>query len=243
MSRIIRIAISVAVLLACVAPALAAPRGARTGSERRQVPREDVLDAQRHADAWQALRGIVRRNALGPAGGRDGDLWPTIGEAVAAPDRPWVVWSRYNGTEYDLAYTRWSERAWLPARWIEGGDAIDPTAGVGDDLDPALDFDRAGRPMVAWWRDEGGAGRVYFSLYLASRWLEAIPVSEVSVDARYPSVELVGTDTVRVSFDTPEGRVRHTIRFLPPDTITDDLNPLDFRFRTDKIEVIKQNDD
>ncbi len=68
------------------------------------------------------------------------------------------------------------------------------------------------------------------------------PISELATDARYPNVEVVSNDTIRVSFDTPEGRVRHTIHFLPPDTITDDLNPLDFRFRTDLIEVVKQND-
>ena len=130
----------------------------------------------------------------------------------------------------------------MPADWVDGARAVDATGGTADDLDPAIDFDRTGRPIVAWWRDEGGQGRVYFSVFLASRWLEPMPITTPGVDAREPTIEVVGGTIIRVSFDTPSGRIRHTIRFQPPVTITDDLNPLDFRFRTDLIEVLKQPD-
>ena len=53
-------------------------------------------------------------------------------------------------------------------------------------------------------------------------------VSEPGVDARNPRIRITGANTVIVIYDTPEGVVEQLIEFDMPDTITDDINPLDF---------------
>lgn len=170
------------------------------------------------------------KQALNPGGDLNGDLWPFIGESPVAPHLPWVVWSRRNGTQYDLAWSRWTRRAgWSQIDWVEA-DA------TGDDLDAEVTFDVGGRPHVVWWRNEGGTGRVYLNIYLtcpaastscSSRWLGTYPVSDGALDSRFPTVEVQPDGSIRVEFETSEGLVSQLVTFSVPDTITDDINPLD----------------
>ena len=64
-------------------------------------------------------------------------------------------------------------------------------------LDPALTLDLSGRPYVAWWRDEQGIGRVYLSLFLDTRWMDPLAVSDAGIDSRYPAVAVDGEVVTR----------------------------------------------
>ena len=58
-----------------------------------------------------------------------------------------------------------------PIRFLVTEDVV-----PGDDLDPdVVPSIVDGRPFVAWWRNEGGVGQVYVSLFLSTRWSEAYP--------------------------------------------------------------------
>ncbi len=174
-------------------------------------------------EIWTAIepeRGTVRVSALNPHGDEYGDQWPTIVENVVAPHHPWVIWSRFNGQNYDLAWSRWSTRGWDPVRWVE------QNATAGDDLDADLVFNQVGRPYVVWSREsEDGRGQVFLSLFLESRWMDAFPISDPGIDARYPTIEVLGPRRMQVEFETPFGSMTQMVYFNRPVTITDDINP------------------
>jgi hypothetical protein len=163
------------------------------------------------------LRG--RTVPLNVDGDLEGDLWPEIGESVVAPHHPWVVWSRDNGEDFDLIWSRWSDRGWEAVQWLE------PEPALGDDLDPSVSFDPDGRPYLVWWRDEYGLGQVYFSMFLATQWMGGFVLTNPSVDARYPTINMLGFGEFEVTYDTPSGAVTQLVAFDWPVTITDDINP------------------
>jgi hypothetical protein len=182
-----------------------------------------IIPVGPHAEnrAWGLRgRGFRCARALNPYGDINGDLWPTVAEAPTAPHYPYVVWSRFNGSNYDMAWSRWTGQGWAPIEFI----ARKPMPG--DDLDANIVFNRDGRPYVVWWADmEEGAGRVYFSLLLADRWLSPVLISDPAVDSRRPTLELTSGRELAVTYETPEGVVTQYVTFSSPNTITDDINP------------------
>jgi len=175
----------------------------------------------RHLRVWKVLRHHVAGvYALNPEGDRNGDLAPVIAENPVDGNLPWVVWSRFNGTDYDLAWSRWLPGAWTPIRRVD--DLLAP----GDDLGPRLVFDGTGRPLLTWWRDEDGVGRVYLSLFLVTRWMPPLLVSDPEVDSRNPRLGVQEDGSVRVEFDTPQGPETRVVLLALPATITDDLDPV-----------------
>jgi hypothetical protein len=157
---------------------------------------------------------------LNTTGDINGDLWPQILESPAAPHYPMVVWSRFNGSNYDMAWSRWTGAGWAPIRYI----AKRPTPG--DDLDPDLAFDSIGRPYVTWWAEmEDGGGMVFFSAFLSDRWLPPVLISNPAVDSRLPVLEVSSSRELSVTYETPGGSVTQYITFTSPNTITEDINP------------------
>jgi hypothetical protein len=185
-----------------------------------------VLQGGERTNVWSPVRRAGRAAALNLFGDRNGDLFPTIRESRVAPHYPWIVWSRFNRAQYDLAWSRWTDGAWEPVRWLEPSSSI-----PGDSLDADLRFDLSGRPYVVWWRNEGGVGRIYISVFLdGRRWMPSLAISEEGQDSRYPALEIETPDEAVVRYETEGGTVEQTVRFDLPDTITDDINPLDFVF-------------
>lgn len=216
--------------LAASLPALGAVRTAmdrdsdyRVNRQMQTGGRDSVGDTTSRGDAGRSLHAF---------GNRNGDVFPIIRDNRVAPHHPWVVWSRFNQVQYDLAWSRWTGTAWEPVRWLDPRQQT-----IGDSLDADLSFDDSGRPYVAWWRDEGGTGRIYFSLFLKSNWMQSMAVSVEGTDSRYPTIEAVGSDRMVVRYETDTGTVEQTVYFIPPVTITDDINPLDFVHSTTLIEV------
>ena len=173
---------------------------------------------------WRPL-GRTTLNTLNPDGDKSGDMWPTISENTVAPNHPWVIWSRFYGAQFNLAWSRWGAVGWDPVRWVGA------PAGPGQDLDSALDFDRTGRPYLAWWRErDDGHGEIFLSFYMQTRRSYPFRVSGPGVDGRYPSLDAGDGRVLRVFFDTPDGTVEQLVMFDRPDTITDDINPLDYLY-------------
>ena len=166
--------------------------------------------------------GLRRGSAvLNPLGDRLGDLIPTIGEGSQAPHHPWAVWSRFNGSDYDLVYSSWTY-AW------SGISRVTRESLSGDDLDPSLVFSSAGQPLVAWWnRDvEDGHGTVYFSRFLEMGWLDPLQVSDDSIGGRHPVLEIEnGAIVIRYDSDDGSMRITYYLVTLDPTTITDDIDP------------------
>ena len=169
---------------------------------------------------WSPARGRTLRLPLNVDGDLRGDLYPVILESPVNR-QPWVIWSRWNGADYDLAWSRFVQGAWTAVLPLL--DARAP----GADLDPSMAFNDLGRAHVAWWRDEEGTGRVYLSMWLSSEWMAALPISDEGVDSRYPVVSVLPDRRIRVVFETPQGTVGRIVAMNSGATITDDINPFD----------------
>jgi hypothetical protein len=164
-------------------------------------------------------RGNRRAAPLNPYGDANGDLFPAIAESTDSTRHPWVVWSRFNGVSYDVAWSRWTDNGWSPIEWIS------PGSGLEDDLDPDVAFDKSGRTYCVWWSEEDGTGRVYASNYEGRRWTGAYLLSDPAEDSRYPTFYTGDDGLLRVRYLTPRGLVDEVISQRDPDTITDDINP------------------
>jgi hypothetical protein len=171
---------------------------------------------------WSVQRPRALSYPLNPEGDLNGDLWPVIAENPHEANHPWVVWSRNTRTGYDLAWARWLPTGWTRPAWVE--DPVE--ASVGDDVDPRVAFGSEGRPYLVWWRNEGGVGRVYLSIFLVSRWMPAYPVSDGGVDSRLPGITLLDDGRIQVDYDTPAGHVVRFVTFIRPMSITDDIDPM-----------------
>jgi hypothetical protein len=170
---------------------------------------------------WSKVTSRPNLYPVNEDGDLNGDLWPVVAEQTVGTARPWVVWSRFTGAGFDLAWSRFDApaHAWAPISWVEAAGTF------GDDLDPAVAFDSTGRPFLAWWRDEAGVGQVYLSLFLQSRWMAPFRVSDVAVDSVAPTISMLSDTRVRIDYTTSEGTVTRTIEFHRPLTITDDATP------------------
>lgn len=157
---------------------------------------------------------------LNPTGDRRGDLWPSVAEAPQAPHHPWVAWSRFDGRGYTLVWSRWNATGWTHPEWVHT-----PHRDGGRALDPDIEFDSGNRPMMVWWRQTGGHGTVYFSLYRESRWTEPVRVSPLNLNARHPSLFISAQGAVYVKYKTRLGSIVQPIRLDGSRSITDDINP------------------
>ncbi len=175
---------------------------------------------------WGGASRGARRLMLNPRGDQIGDLWPTVSESSVSPNRPWAIWSRHNGEDFDLVWSRWSGLGWAPAQSLTDTE----TESFGDDVDADLTFNRHGRPFTSWWREDDGSGRVYLSLFLRSKWMTPFAVSVEGRDARFPTIERITGSRVLIQYEVHHGDLVEIIEqwviFHRPMTITDDINPL-----------------
>ena len=194
----------------------------RVGPHGKYSGTQILTQGNRGEPILWGLKQRASRNfrALNPRGDVNGDLWPIIAEPYAAPYHPWVVWSRFTGTDYDLVWSRWTDNGWNPTRAVEFDDE------VGDDLDPDMVFNDEGMPFLVWSREEDGVASVQFSAFLLNTWMPAFEISDPDVDSRYPVITERFHNGIQVEFDTSEGKVRKWVMFSRPVTITDDINPL-----------------
>lgn len=174
----------------------------------------------RRTKIWSPFRSRTTRLMLNSGGDTTGDGWPAILESPV-DHKPWVVWSHFDGTEFDLSWSRFEGGVWQAVRPL-----LDPDDGY-PDLDPVLAFDDAGRLAVVWWRNQGGRGQVYMSMFLTTRWMVALPVSDSDEDARRPTVVALPGRQLQITYVTLAGTVTKVVVPNSGTTITDDINPFD----------------
>ncbi|HJQ99313.1 MAG TPA: sialidase family protein, partial [Candidatus Polarisedimenticolaceae bacterium] len=155
-----------------------------------------------------------------PTGDFTGDLWPNIAESPLQAHWPWVTWSKFNGADYDLVWSRWTGRGWTPVVTVEGSPGTD------DALDSSIAFDQVGRPYLVWVsKPRNGVSRVNVSMFLSTRWMGAFAVSDAFENATDPTISLTPDGNIVVTYETEAGPVTRQIRVTRPWTITDDITP------------------
>lgn len=195
---------------------------ARTDRLGNYVGTEIVTSDKRGAPVVWGASGRVTREGfvLNPEGDVNADLWPVVAESPFGAHHPWVVWSRFNGEDYDLVWSRWNGQDWQTVQPV----VSEPTPG--HDLDPSLTFDGNGRPQLTWSVDREGVSEVLYSTWRNRRWTTPLVVSEMGVDSRYPVIVGFGPGSVDIEYTTPDEVVVKRVVFSVPGTITDDINPM-----------------
>ena len=170
---------------------------------------------------------------LNPYGDLNKDLKPAMRENIYDGNQPYVVWPRFDGNDYEIAYSKWTNTGWRPIAYVEDMDNLS------DDLDPAITFDIHGRAYMAWWRDEQPYGKVYVSVFLNTKWMDAYPISDEGVDSWDPDIKFNEKGQIQITFTTPSGQETKCIVFHFPETITDDIDP----FGTGLVETEEEQGD
>ena len=173
----------------------------------------------KHSKIWSVNRLRTGFTPLNPSGDDTGDLWPFIAENPINGRLPWVVWSHFDGSDFELVWSRWTDAGW---------SAISPVASPGDPEDalaPMVSFDPTGRPHLVWLSAGDGPKSVFLSIFLTTRWMIPFRVSDPGEDATDPVVAVLSDGTIEVGYATPIGEITKMIRFDHPRTITDDITP------------------
>ena len=172
----------------------------------------------RNPRIWTVSRARFGNVPLNPGGDAVGDLFPVVAEDASPQRWPWVVWSRYNGNDFDLVWSRWNGTQWSPIapvdRARDAADAVDPSIAIGSD-----------GPRLVWLSRGDGPAQVMLSIFLATQWMVPFPVSDPGEDAMNPTITLLPDGRMQVTYDTLAARVTKIVEFARPMTITDDLFP------------------
>lgn len=177
---------------------------------------------------WTKFGNKHDHHALNEDGDLNRDLRPAIKENIYQENYPYVVWPKFDGDDYEIAFSRWTLDGWERTVYVEETD--NPF----DDLDSVIDFDQNGRQYIAWWRNEKDIGRIYISIFIETKWMTAYPISEEGIDSRNPEIAVKGEGEFEIIYSTPDGMESRTIVIHFPDTITDDIDP----FGANMIDII-----
>jgi len=141
---------------------------------------------------WSVIRTFLDpQKILNQTGVENGDRAPafTIDPATGNPE---VAWAWWDGTDYEIALSRWTGSSW--SAWeILTDNAV-------DDLDPSITIDPAGTRRVSWWRADSPP-----QVWLLERfegggdWAPEERVTQVVEDGSRPAVVAV-SGLVRVAY-------------------------------------------
>ena len=175
--------------------------------------------AHRVPRVWGVSAKRLGYYPLNVSGDTTKDRYPLIAENPL-DRRPYVVWQRPVDGNVDLMWSRWTGSAWTEVA------PVTVATHAGEAQGASMAFDTDARPYLVWWRNEGGAGRVYLTIFLQTIWMTEIPVSEEGVDARNPTVSINPDKTIAIDFDTPTGVESRVVSFDWPVSINDDITPM-----------------
>ncbi len=167
---------------------------------------------------WTAPAPTATRRPLNPTGDLLGDRAPTLAQSPL-DGHPWAVWQHPNGGDLDLVWSRWTGTGWMPVGFVQ-------TDNFTNEYDPRIEFNSEARPYMVWWSSDGQVGTVYFSIFLASRWMTPVAVSAPGSDSRHATLKIQDDRHVLVMYDGIDGRETRTMTLPNVDTITDDIDPI-----------------
>ncbi|MGB8953142.1 MAG: SGNH/GDSL hydrolase family protein [Candidatus Aminicenantales bacterium] len=92
--------------------------------------------------------------------GRFPHLWPNA--AVDQDGLPWVVWSAYDGHDYEIYYSRWNGRNWSKEEALTLNEKMDSY--------PSLVFILDAIPLVVWSRYDGRKSSLCYRFKSNGQW-------------------------------------------------------------------------
>ena len=144
---------------------------------------------------WEPVREVDPRLYLNPDGAARGDGRP---DAASDPMTGWphVVWAWNNGTDHDIAYSRWTGDGWLETEFL--------TSGMSDEIDPRIFVDEQ-TIYVVWWED--GSNKIWVvTRPRDGEWAVSEQVSQALQTGMRPSVvSWAGTVLIAAEGDDGHG--------------------------------------
>src|SRR4030095_14471737 len=92
-----------------------------------------------------------------------------------------------------------------------------------NDLDPRIVMNSVGRPYMVWARTEPAGGAIYFSMFLATRWMPPARVSATGANGYQPNLSLTSDTRATVTYMTPTGPQTRILSITDTDSIPDDI--------------------
>lgn len=168
---------------------------------------------------WSSSVPTPTRRPINATGDYLGDLAPVIVQNAAEGFKPWLIWQHPNGGDLDLVYSRWTGTGWMPVAFVQSDN-------FSNEYDPRFQFNSTGRGYLVWWSADGtGPGTVWFSMYLASRWMTPMMISGPAQDSRNPTLKIYDDLHIAVIYATNQGQQSRIVTIPTLDTITDDIDP------------------
>ncbi|MEW5806450.1 MAG: hypothetical protein AB1756_03740 [Acidobacteriota bacterium] len=144
---------------------------------------------------WEPVRsGVPSYLMLNMEGDILGDAKPVFTEHPLNR-YPWVVWSHFNGRDFDIVYSRWNGEYWIAPAIVHAGE--------GDDLEASIAFEPSGILFLAFTK-KTETSRIFITAFLNGRWLNPVLVSDPSNNSSNPAL-IFEQDLFTVAFRTPDG--------------------------------------
>jgi hypothetical protein len=105
---------------------------------------------------------------------------------------PAVVWSKFDGNDYEIAYSYFNGSIWSNYEFLTDNDQ--------NDFDSRLAFNNEGTIKVTWWVDEP-VPEIYYKIRKNSEpWSSSVRVSNISENSKYPSL-VASADTSYIPYE------------------------------------------
>jgi len=142
--------------------------------------------------------GCVRRGEIwsGPFRLNKDDRYPHLSQSAAldAGGNPRVVWSAYDGRDYEIFSSAWNGARWSPEERI--------TDDIGADTSPVIAFVGGTIPLIAWSRSFGGASFLFARYKERADWSAEIEiVADRRNPIRFPKIAVLG-DRIGLTWET-----------------------------------------
>ncbi len=143
---------------------------------------------------WEPVRAVDPELYLNPDGAARGDGRPAVGMDPLT-GWPHVVWAWNNGTDHDIAYSRWTADGWGETEFL--------TSGTSNEIDPRVYVDQEA-VYVVWWED--GSNKVWLvTRPRDGEWEISEPVGQALQTGMRPSVVSWG-GTVLIAAENDDGQ-------------------------------------
>lgn len=102
---------------------------------------------------------------------------------------PWIVWSSYDGQDYEIFTTSWNGNEWLEIERITNN-------AISSDVEPSVSLFLNSIPIVSWTRAVNGKKNIYISFKDKKVWHPAVNISN---DSRRSSSPILITEGEKIT--------------------------------------------
>ena len=142
----------------------------------RDTGRDEIFGAILQGDSWSSPYKLNKDNRyphLSPSASLDGN------------GHPWVVWSAYDGLDYEIFCSAWNGAEWSAEEKLTDNSSADTS--------PAIAFVNGMMPLVVWSRSFGQKGALFARYKQRQIWDSEIElVSGEAYPVRSPEIAILG---------------------------------------------------